>query len=145
MQEGQIPICPFPAVFGHEGAGTIKAIGPKVKDKNLKVGDFVLLSINYCEKCRFCKSEHPANCLDGTKLHLTGCRPDGTTGGKLKGSGESTRIHFFGQSSFLKTAYVQETCVVKFDGKPEEAAMFASMGCGYQTGMSHPLRARSCY
>jgi Zn-dependent alcohol dehydrogenase len=105
-----------------------------VKNKDLKVGDFVLLSINYCEECKFCKTGHPANCIHGTRLHLTGVRPDGSTGAKLKGNGESVRAHFFGQSSFLKTAYVQETCVVKFDGKPEEAGIFASMGCGYQTG-----------
>ena len=34
----------FPAIFGHEGAGHIKAIGKDVKDKSLKIGDAVLLS-----------------------------------------------------------------------------------------------------
>lgn len=60
FQQGEINVCPYPAIFGHEGAGTIKYIGPKVKDKSLKVGDFVLLSINYCEQCKFCKTGHPA-------------------------------------------------------------------------------------
>lgn len=50
------------------GAGTIRAIGPKVKNKDLKVGDFVLLSINYCEECNFCKTGHPAKYVEkGTK------------------------------------------------------------------------------
>ncbi|WPH00675.1 Aryl-alcohol dehydrogenase [Acrodontium crateriforme] len=51
FQQGQLRICEYPAVFGHEGAGTIRAIGPKVKNKSLKTGDFVLLSMNFCETC----------------------------------------------------------------------------------------------
>ena len=62
-------------------------------------------------------------------------RPDKITASKLKNNGESVRSHFFGQSSFAKTMYVQQTCVVKYDGNPEEAGIFAAMGCGYQTGM----------
>lgn len=134
FQQGEIQICKYPAVFGHEGAGTIKAIGRGVKNKDLKVGDFVLLSINYCEECKFCKTGHPANCIEGTRLHLHGLRPDGSTSAKLKETGESVRCHFFGQSSFAKTTFVQETSVVKFPYAPEEAAKFAAMGCGYQTG-----------
>jgi Zn-dependent alcohol dehydrogenase len=102
MQQGEIQLCPYPAVFGHEGAGTIKAIGKGVKNKDLKIGDFVLLSINYCEECKFCKTGHPANCTEGTRLHLFGTRPDGSTTGKIKESGESVRAHFFGQVSFIR-------------------------------------------
>ncbi|KAK5166092.1 uncharacterized protein LTR77_008353 [Saxophila tyrrhenica] len=134
FQKGEIQICPYPAVFGHEGAGTIRAIGPKVKNTSLAVGDFVLLSINYCETCRFCRTGHPANCTEGTRLHLHGTRPDGSTAARLKDSGESVRCHFFGQSSFAKTTFVQETCVVKHPYPGGEAGMFAPMGCGYQTG-----------
>lgn len=133
MQQGEIRTCPFPAVFGHEGAGTIKAIGSAVKNKDLRVGDFVLLSINYCEQCKFCKDKHPANCTEGTRLHLFGTRADGTTAGRLK-DGKDVRAHFFGQSSFMKTSFVHETSVVKCSVPPEEAAIYAAMGCGYQTG-----------
>lgn len=135
FQQGDIPICKYPAIFGHEGAGTVRAIGSKVKNKNLEVGDFVLLSINYCEECKHCKAGHPADCIEGTRLHLHGVRPtDQSTAAKLKKDGNSVRAHFFGQSSFAKTSFVQETSIVKFDGEPEEAAKFAAMGCGYQTG-----------
>lgn len=74
------------------------------------------------------------SCIEGTRLHLFGVRPDGSTAAKLKKNGESVRAHFFGQSSFLKTACVQETCVVKYPYPPEDAAICAAMGCGYQTG-----------
>lgn len=135
FQQGDIQICPYPAIFGHEGAGTIRAIGSKVRNKDLKVGDFILLSINYCEECKQCRAGHPADCTQGTRLHLHGVRPtDQSTAMKLKKDGNSVRAHFFGQSSFAKTNYVQETSIVKFDGQPEEAAKFAAMGCGYQTG-----------
>ncbi|GIZ41232.1 hypothetical protein CKM354_000454500 [Cercospora kikuchii] len=134
FQQGQLTICKYPAVFGHEGAGWVKAIGPKVKNKDVQVGDFVLLSINFCQKCKFCTRGHPADCTEGTRLHLFGTRDDGSTAGKLSGSGESVRSHFFGQSSFAKFSYVHETCVVKHPYPAEEAAKFAAMGCGYQTG-----------
>lgn len=136
FQQGQLRICPYPAIFGHEGAGTILAIGDKVKNKNLKVGDKVLLSINYCQECKMCKLDHPADCTEGSRLHLFGVRPDGTTAAKLKGTDTSVRFHFFGQSSFAKRSFVQETSVVKLpDGIPDEDIPFlAAMGCGYQTG-----------
>ena len=136
FQQGELTVCPYPAVFGHEGAGTIRAIGSKVKDKSLKVGDFVLLSMNYCEQCKFCKDGHPADCVEGTRLHLFGVRADGSTASKLKSTGESLRSYFFGQSSFAKTNFVHETCVVKFPYGDQNASIFAAMGCGYQTGKS---------
>ncbi|KAF2214516.1 hypothetical protein CERZMDRAFT_95780 [Cercospora zeae-maydis SCOH1-5] len=149
FQQGQLRVCPYPAIFGHEGAGTILAMGDKVNPKRgLKVGDKVLLSMNYCEKCKFCKSDHPADCTEGTRLHLFGVRPDGSTAASLKGTGASLRNHFFGQSSFAKVNFVQETSVVKVpDDVPDENIPFlAAMGCGYQTGagtVMNILRPRS--
>lgn len=135
FRTGKIRICDYPAIFGHEGAGTILAVGSAVKNKDLKVGDAVLLSINYCERCEQCKTGHPSYCVEGTRYHLKGLRPsDDQTGFRLKKNGESVRAHFFGHSSFAKLSVVQETCVVKFPYPIEQAATFASMGCGYQTG-----------
>ncbi|KAK4621444.1 Aryl-alcohol dehydrogenase [Fulvia fulva] len=134
FQQGKLRVCEYPAVFGHEGAGWVRAIGANVKDKDVKVGDFVLLSINFCEKCKFCRRGHPADCVEGTRLHLFGVRDDGTTAATLSGSAESVRAHFFGQSSFSRFSYVHETCVVRHPYPPQEAAKFAAMGCGYQTG-----------
>jgi Zn-dependent alcohol dehydrogenase len=135
FQAGKIKLCPYPAIFGHEGAGKILAIGAKVQNKNWKVGDRVLLSMNYCQKCKFCKSEHPADCVEGTRLHLFGLRDNGTTAAKLNGT--DVRFHFFGQSSFAKRSFVHETCVVKVpEGvKDEDIPSLAAMGCGYQTGI----------
>jgi len=138
FQAGKIKLCPYPAIFGHEGAGKILAIGEKVQNKDWKVGDRVLLSMNYCQKCKFCRSDHPADCVEGTRLHLFGLRDNGTTAAKLNGA--DVRFHFFGQSSFAKRSFVHETCVVKVpDGvKDEDIASLAAMGCGYQTGIFEP-------
>lgn len=68
VQQGHLKTVQFPAILGHEGTGKILAIGDKVKNKDLKVGDRVMLSINYCEECKFCKAQHPADCIHGTKL-----------------------------------------------------------------------------
>lgn len=44
-----------PAVLGHEGAGIVESIGPKVTD--LKVGDHVLTSfMPMCRDCTYCAS-----------------------------------------------------------------------------------------
>lgn len=137
FQQGHIRICDYPAVFGHEGAGWVRAVGPSIKDKSIEVGSFVLLSMNFCQKCKWCVRGHPADCVEGTRLHLKGVRDDGSTAGKLSASGDSVRAHFFGQSSFSRFSYVHETCVVKHPYPAEEAAKFAAMGCGYQTGSCH--------
>jgi Zn-dependent alcohol dehydrogenase len=113
LQQGHLRVCPYPAIFGHEDTGRILAIGGKVKNKELRVRDRVLLSINYCERCKFCLDEHPADCTEGTRLHLFGVRADGTTAAKLEGMDTSLRFHFFGQSSFATTSFVHETSAVK--------------------------------
>ena len=72
FQQGDIRVCSYPAIFGHEGAGTILALGDSVNPKRgLKVGDKVLLSINYCERCRFCLSNHPADCIEGRLVNIS--------------------------------------------------------------------------
>lgn len=67
---------PSPTVMGHEGAGTVEAIGEGVTD--VEVGDHVILSWFY--PCRRCTA-----CLSGKSYVCTGSRseecllPDGST------------------------------------------------------------------
>ena len=78
VMKGEIPY-PTPIVLGHEGAGTIKEIGPNVS--SVKVGDRCIVSfISSCGLCKQCRSgfanhcekhyENTHNQLDGT-LRLT--------------------------------------------------------------------------
>lgn len=123
----------FPAIFGHEGAGYIKAIGKGVKDKSLKVGDPVLLSFNVCGKCQQCKGGHPAFCHIHPEVNHNAVRlEDRSTPARLQ-DGKSVRSQYFGHSSFAKHSVVKERCVVKCE-YPDQMAYYAAMGCGFQTG-----------
>lgn len=122
----------LPAVFGHEGAGVVQAVGPEVT--KVSVGDRVALSFTYCGKCACCSRGEPAYCKDMTPLNSSGKRADGSkTMGDVSGS-------FFGQSSFASHALTSEKNVVKVpDGVPLEVA--GILGCGVQTGAGAVLRS----
>lgn len=126
-------MCEFPAVFGHEGAGKIVSIGSGVKNKDLAPGDAVLLSFNTCGTCVPCTTSHPAYCTTHPQVNHGAVRiTDGSTPGKLE-DGRAVRTQYFGQSSFAKMSVVNEKCVVKCP-YPENLAIYAPIGCGFQTG-----------
>ena len=122
----------FPAIFGHEGAGIVRSIGSGVKDKSLQVGDSVVLSFNVCGECKQCAAGHPSYCHDHPRINHSAVRRDGTTPGRLS-DGRSVRSQYFGHSSFAKMSAVAEKCVVKCP-YPESMAIYAPLGCGFQTG-----------
>lgn len=62
FEQGLLSMVGFPAIFGHEGAGIIRAIGKGVQDKELQVRSPALLSFNTCDTCEPCKGDHPALC-----------------------------------------------------------------------------------
>ncbi|KAK4237187.1 hypothetical protein C8A03DRAFT_34879 [Achaetomium macrosporum] len=135
LQEGSFgKLLEFPAIAGHEGAGIIRVIGSGVKDKSLQVGDPVLLSFTACGNCGHCVEDRNfSRCSAFPALNLTATpRPDGSSPAKLL-DGQPVRSQFFGQSSFSRFSAVRENCVVKCL-YPEDMALYAPMGCGYQTG-----------
>ncbi|CAK7231252.1 hypothetical protein SBRCBS47491_007868 [Sporothrix bragantina] len=144
LQQGLLPLVEFPAVFGHEGAGIVRAVGSAVKDKSLSPGDAVLLSFTTCGDCKACKDGQLACCHRHPQVNHGAVRPDGSTPASLKASPSTTvRSQYFGQSSFSKTSVVQEKSVVKLCSaadfadskfKPADLAAYAPMGCGFQTG-----------
>lgn len=121
----------FPAVFGHEAAGIVEAVGRNAS--GLQEGDHVALSFTSCGECKHCWSGHPAYCTTWVPRNLLngGVRADGTA--TITRSGESVTGRFFGQSSFAEYAIVDRRSVVKVDASlPPEIA--APLGCGIQTG-----------
>lgn len=122
----------FPAIFGHEGAGVVRAIGSGIRDKSLQVGDSVLLSFNVCGECKQCTSNHPSYCHDHPRINHSAVRSDGSTPGRLL-DGRSVRSQYFGHSSFARHSVVNEKCVVKCP-YPESLHIYAPLGCGFQTG-----------
>lgn len=134
MQQGLLPMVEYPAIFGHEGAGYILEIGSGVKDKSLKVGDAVLLSFNTCGACKPCQASHPAYCHLHPQVNHNAVRlSDRSTPASLKHDGRPVRSQYFGQSSFARQSVVNEKCVVKCP-YPEQLAIYAPIGCGFQTG-----------
>jgi aryl-alcohol dehydrogenase len=122
-------IVPLPAVFGHEGTGTVEAIGEGVTD--VKPGDRVIMSYAFCGSCPCCDDNKPYMCENMYKLSFTGLRADGSSAIRL--DGEPISGSFFQQSSFASHAITLAGTVVpvKSDLPPE---MLAAIPCGVQTG-----------
>lgn len=127
-QQGLMPLA-LPAVFGHEGAGVVDAVGSAVT--KVKPGDPVALTFRSCGACERCKSGDPAYCYTMPALNYIGMRPDGSKA-IHKGEAEISS-NFFGQSSFATYALAYETNVLKL---PEDMPLHlaAPLGCGIQTG-----------
>ena len=76
MLKGDVPAVTSGRILGHEGVGTIDAVGNGVK--TVKVGDQVLVScITACGTCRFCREGRYGQCLGGGGWIL-GHKIDGT-------------------------------------------------------------------
>lgn len=62
--KGDVPEVKAGRVLGHEGVGTIEAVGDSVK--NFKPGDSVIIScITSCGSCKNCKRQLYSHCADG--------------------------------------------------------------------------------
>ncbi|MGP6177279.1 alcohol dehydrogenase catalytic domain-containing protein [Microbacterium sp. A196] len=114
----------FPAVFGHEGAGTVERVGPTVE--NLRVGDRVALSFDACGGCARCDEGHPAYCERFAERNYDP-RSDATS------SDESVTTGWMAQSSWTTLALARASNAVRIpDDVPWEVA--APLGCGILTG-----------
>jgi aryl-alcohol dehydrogenase len=120
---------PFPAVFGHEGAGRVVSVGRDVK--SLAAGDHVIVSFPWCGECPSCAAHVPAHCLHQWDLKMRGTRPDGST--LMKSGGVPVHSAFFQQSSFGTVAISQEPWVVKVR-RDAPLDRLGPLACGIQTG-----------
>lgn len=126
----------FPAVFGHEGAGVVVAVGDGVT--KVAPGDNVLLTFNSCGDCARCRDDDPSYCEHFTALNMACARGDGST--RLHSHGQALSDNFFGQSSFASRAVASERNVVKL-APDADLATLAPLGCGIQTGAGAVLRS----
>uniref|UniRef100_UPI0013D9837F alcohol dehydrogenase catalytic domain-containing protein n=1 Tax=Sandarakinorhabdus rubra TaxID=2672568 RepID=UPI0013D9837F len=120
---------PLPQVLGHEGAGTVVAVGAGVT--NVAAGDRVVLSYASCGACPNCAHDHPQYCTNFMALNYAGVLNDGTV--PMQGGGQPVYGGFFGQSSFAEYAIAYARNTVKVDGDLP-FALLAPFGCGLQTG-----------
>src|SRR6266705_2098734 len=75
-RDGYFPT-PYPAVFGHEGAGIVLATGSAVR--KVAAGDHVVMSFPWCGACANCRQQRQSYCLHARDLKHRGTRPDGST------------------------------------------------------------------
>jgi aryl-alcohol dehydrogenase len=132
-RDGYFPI-PYPAVFGHEGAGTVERVGAGVK--KVKPGDHVVMVFPSCGTCLYCTGGMPAYCLAAPSLKHSGTRANGATVMTL--NGKPVGSCFFQQSSFGTLALATERNVVKV---PEDfpLELLAAFPCGINTGVGAVL------
>ncbi|MEX2446291.1 MAG: Zn-dependent alcohol dehydrogenase [Dehalococcoidia bacterium] len=126
---------PLPCVLGHEGAGTIEAVGPGVT--SVKPGDRCILSfIPGCGYCRQCRNGHGQLCDTNA---LTGARMfDGTTRLRDAAGAEVFQMSKIGVFADTIIAPAQ-ACFPIPDGVPMEVA--ALMGCSIPTGYGTVVNA----
>jgi S-(hydroxymethyl)glutathione dehydrogenase/alcohol dehydrogenase len=116
----------LPAVFGHEAAGVVAAVGPDVGD--VSVGDRVVgCLVQYCGRCGPCQAGRPTLCQHPeATLRAAGLPPRLSLGGTPVTQG-------FGLGGFAERALVHESqLVVVPDSMP--FAQAALLACGGVTG-----------
>ena len=119
----------FPKVFGHEGAGVVRAVGSAVRD--FKPGDHVVMSYPWCGTCPNCQSARQSYCLHAFDLKMNGTRADGSTLHAIHG--KPLYSAFFQQSSFGTHTIANERFAVKVrNDAPLE--LLGPLACSGQTG-----------
>lgn len=124
---GYLPVPP-PLILGHEGAGTVEAVGAEVT--RVAPGDTVVASfVPACGTCWFCEHEQSNLCAQSMARSgvARATRPDG-----------STATAFTGLGTFAEVMTVDESSVVKVrtDLPAEQLAL---IGCGVTTGVGAAL------
>src|SRR5687768_6533702 len=119
-----------PCVLGHEGCGTVEAVGEGVT--SVAAGDRVVTLFSpQCGECVHCRSPKTNLCMAIREQQNKGYLPDGTT--RLSRDGEAVR-HFMGTSTFAEATVMPEISLARIspDAAPEMACLFA---CGLSTGL----------
>jgi S-(hydroxymethyl)glutathione dehydrogenase / alcohol dehydrogenase len=128
--DGERTLMPFPAVLGHEAAGTVVETGPGVA--RLAAGDPVVMSIvPSCGQCGYCRRGRPNHCTVAGAAMSGGNLLDGSS--RLSRRGERLN-HFLTVSSFAEYAVVPESGAVAIDeDMPLDRA--ALISCAVLTGV----------
>jgi aryl-alcohol dehydrogenase len=127
---------PYPAVYGHEGAGVVEAVGASVT--KFVPGDHVVISFPWCGACPNCRRDMPSHCLQGPELKMRGTRPDGST--LASKNGAAVYSAFFQQSSFATHCIANERYMVKVR-KDAPLELLGPFACSGQTGAGAVLNS----
>jgi aryl-alcohol dehydrogenase len=120
---------PYPAVYGHKGAGVVAAVGSAVE--HLTAGDHVVISFPWCGECEHCREDRRSYCQRGRELKSGGVRADGSM--TMRRNGTPVYGSFFQQSSFASHALAPARNAVKVR-RDAPLEFLGPLGCGLQTG-----------
>jgi S-(hydroxymethyl)glutathione dehydrogenase/alcohol dehydrogenase len=120
---------PLPLVLGHEGAGTVTAVGEGVS--RFAVGDSVVSSfVSMCGRCHYCQTGRPHLCVQSLQALYT--LPDGSV--RTRDSTGAALNVFCGCGVMSEFATLHGDNLVKIDKQmPLDRA--ALIGCGVMTGV----------
>ena len=127
MANGSLPLPP-PAILGHEGAGTVLAVGAEVT--RVAIGDTVIASfVPACGNCFFCLRDQSQLCeqMGAHSMVSKGHRHDG-----------ASVIGMSGLGTFADEMTVDESMLVKVE-TDLPAEQLALIGCGITTGVGAAL------
>jgi aryl-alcohol dehydrogenase len=127
---------PYPAVYGHEGAGVVHGVGSAVR--SLAPGDHAVMSFPWCGTCANCQQHRYCYCVQGRRLKMHGTRADGST--LISKNGAPVYSAFFQQSSFGTYALTQERYAIKVR-KDAPLEVLGPLACSGQTGAGAVLNA----
>jgi S-(hydroxymethyl)glutathione dehydrogenase/alcohol dehydrogenase len=124
----------FPVIFGHEGAGIVRELGPGVT--SLAVGDHVIpLYTPECRTCKSCLSRKTNLCTAIRATQGKGVMPDGSSRFSLRGK---KLHHYMGCSTFANHTVLPEIALAKVrSDAPFDKICY--IGCGVTTGIGAVL------
>jgi aryl-alcohol dehydrogenase len=127
-RDGFFPL-PWPAVYGHEGAGVLERVGAAVT--GIAPGDHVIMANPSCGECANCREGYEAYCVRSRQLKSCGVRADGSVALRRG----KTPIHgsFFQQSSFSTFSLATDRNVIKVP-RDEPLDVLAAFPCGVNSG-----------
>jgi len=128
-RDGYYAVTSYPAVFGHEGAGVVHAVGSAVCE--FAPGDHVVMSYPWCGECAHCRRQRLNYCLNARNLKNKGTRADGSM--LLAQNGAPVYGAFFQQSSFGTFALTQARYAIKVRGDAP-LDLIGPLACSGQTG-----------
>ncbi len=117
----------LPTIVGHESAGVVEAVGPRVT--HVGPGDHVVTCLSmFCGTCTECLSGHPNRCSN----RAANRRPKEAPPRLTAGGEPLSQLYDLG--SFAERILVSENAVVKVRGDmPLDRACL--LGCGVTTGL----------
>jgi len=135
IRDQYLPL-PLPIVLGHEGAGVVERIGPRVT--SLEPGDHVVLAPLSCGACGSCQTGMQVYCEQFLRLNIGLRRMDGST--PFRDDDSKISGAFFGQSSFATKALAHQRNAIRVP-RDLPLELLGPLGCSVQTGAGTIINA----